>query len=279
VSVASLGKPLLWGLGLYGLLCLLVFLAQRMLMYFPERSSEPDALARAASLGLRPWRDEEGGLLGWRPAHADAATRILVFHGNAGSALDRVYYLSALGGPGREVVLFEYPGYGARAGRPSEPAFVQAAAEALARLRAERAGPVWMVGESLGSGVAAQVAAKDPHAPAGLILVTPIARMTEVAAGHYPFLPVRWLLRDRWDSVGALRDYRGPVAILVAGQDEVVGAEQGRRLARSLSAQPRLWEQPAADHNSVDFRPGTAPWPEIRALVDATASRAEAQPR
>jgi pimeloyl-ACP methyl ester carboxylesterase len=240
-------------------------------MYFPARFGEVEAEKRATALGLRAWRDPDGRLLGWRPLRSEARTRVLVFHGNAGSALDRVYYLEAMGGTECEIVLFEYPGYGARPGRPSQRTLVEAAVAALTLLRSERRGPVWLLGESLGSGVAAQVAGRDPHAPAGLILVTPIARMTEVAAWHYPYLPVRALLRDRWDSVAALREFRGPTAILVAGRDEVVGAEQGRRLARAMPTPPRLWEQPDADHNGVDVSPGALPWPEIRALVDAAA--------
>ncbi len=271
MSVTSLGRPLLWALGAYALVCMLVFLAQRALMYFPGRFGEAEAQRRATLLGLRAWRDPAGRLLGWRPLRSEARTRVLVFHGNAGSALDRVYYLEATGGPEREIVLFEYPGYGARPGRPSQRTLVEAAVAAFTQLRAERPGPVWLLGESLGSGVAAQVAARDPRAPAGLILVTPIARMADVAAWHYPYLPVRALLRDRWDSVDALRAFRGPAAILVAGRDEVVGAEQGRQLARALPTPPRLWGQPDAGHNSVDVSPGALPWPEIRALVDATA--------
>lgn len=271
MSVTSLGRPLLWVLGAYALVCMLVFLAQRALMYFPERFGEAEAQRRATLLGLRAWRDPAGRLLGWRPLRSGARSRVLVFHGNAGSALDRVYYLEAVGGPEREIVLFEYPGYGARPGRPSQRTLVEAAVAAFTQLRAERPGPVWLLGESLGSGVAAQVAARDPRAPAGLILVTPIARMADVAAWHYPYLPVRALLRDRWDSVAALRAFPGPAAILVAGRDEVVGAEQGRQLARALPTPPRLWEQPDAGHNSLDVSPSALPWPEIRALVDAAA--------
>jgi uncharacterized protein len=274
VTWAALGRTLVWGFVAYAGLCLLVFVVQRSLMYFPERATEKAALERAAFARLRPWRDPQGMLIGWRPARAaEARDRILVFHGNAGSALDRVYYLAALGGPTREVVLFEYPGYGARPGKPGQPVLVNAALAAVERLHAEGDGPVWLLGESLGSGVAAQVAAREPAAVSGLILVTPVARMAEVAASHYPWLPVRALLRDRWDNLTALRAYHGPVVILVAGRDEVVGAPQGRRLAQSLSPAPRVFEQPEAGHNSVDVSPGADPWPQIRAIVDTTPAR------
>jgi hypothetical protein len=247
-------------------LCLLVALLQRGLMYFPDRSSEADALRRAGASGLAAWRDEAGQLVGWRrPRPRGGATRVLLFHGNAGSALDRVAYLPVLETPDRDVILMEYPGYGMRSGEPSESALVADAIRALGRLKSE--GQVLLVGESLGSGVAAQAAAADPEAVKGLLLITPFARMSDVAATHYPYLPVRLILRDRFDSVTALAKYHGPVAVLVAGQDEVVGAAQGRRLAQACAGTAKVWEQPEAGHNTLDLTPGVGVWPEMLAFV------------
>lgn len=252
-------------LALYGLLCLLVFLFQRDLLYFPDRASEVDAIRRAQGHRLGPWRDEQGRLMGWR-AHreAPAPMRVLVFHGNAGNALDRAYYLGLFPGPSVDVVLFEYPGYGARKGKPSEFEFVAEAKKAFEHLRQE--GPVVLLGESLGSGVAVQIAATFPEAVHGLLLVTPYARMTDVGANHYPWLPVAWLLRDRWDSMAGVRTFTGPVAVLIAGRDEVVGADQGRHLAAACP-HAKVWELPKAGHNGIDLRPGQWPWNDILEYV------------
>jgi pimeloyl-ACP methyl ester carboxylesterase len=259
-------------LGGYGLLCLLVALLQRKLMYFPTREQESEARLVARDLGLMAWTDSRGNLLGWRaPTHAPRP-RVLVFHGNAGSALDRGYYLPLLGSAGADVILFEYPGYGARAGVPSQESLVEGAAQALAQLRREDPGPIWLLGESLGSGVACAVAARMPKDIAGLVLVTPFARMTDVAAWHYPYLPVRLLMRDRWDNVAALARFPGPVGMFIAGRDEVVGAGQGRLLAASLGPRVRLWEQPEAGHNSFSTRPEGSPWPEIREFLRASTN-------
>ncbi len=267
MQVSTAGRLLALALGGYGLLCLLVVLAQRRLLYFPARATGPDALAAARGLGLEAWRDGRGALLGWRAPGAGKGLRVLVFHGNAGSALDRGYYLDLLGGPDTEVILFEYPGYGSREGAPSEDSLVVAGVEAVARLRAEAPGPLWLLGESLGSGVASAVAARRPGDLAGLVLVTPFARLTEVAAWHYPWLPMGLLLRDRWDNAAALARYPGPVGLLVAGRDEVVGAAQGRLLAAALGPRARLWEVPEAGHNTLPLRPGAPPWPGIRGFL------------
>ncbi|MBK9796018.1 MAG: alpha/beta hydrolase [Holophagaceae bacterium] len=267
--IAGLLKLLLWGLAAYAGLCLAAFLGQRRLMYFPERTSEREALQRAARLGLGPWRDGEGRIIGWRrplvaPAHRP---RVLLMHGNAGDAQGRVAYLPLLEAAGFEAVLLEYPGYGCRPGAPSEAAFVADARAALARLRTEGA-PIFLLGESLGSGVAAQVAAADPAAVAGLLLVTPFARMTEVAAWHYPIFPMGLLLRDRWNSLDAIRNYPGPVSLLIAGRDEVVGAPQGHRLAEACPGPNKAWEVPLAGHNELPLHPGP-PWSEALAFLRA----------
>jgi pimeloyl-ACP methyl ester carboxylesterase len=269
--IVGLLKLLIWGLVAYAGLCLSAFLAQRRLMYFPDRSSERESLQRAFRLGLAPWRDGDGRIMGWRRSSASGSRpRVLVMHGNAGDALGRVDYLPLLEAAGFEGVLLEYPGYGCRPGDPSEPSLVGDARTALSMLRAEGA-PVFLMGESLGSGVALQVAATDSPSVSGLLLVTPFARMTEVAAWHYPILPMRLLLRDRWDSLAAARNYPGPVAILVAGRDEVVGAHQGRRLAESCPGPLRVWELPLAAHNDLPLYPGRPPWSEILSFLRGKA--------
>lgn len=177
-------KLLVWGVGIYAGLCLLAFLAQRRLMYFPDHEGEPEALQRAVRVGLVPWQDGKGDLLGWRRAVRRSLPRVLVLHGNAGDALGRVDYLPVLEAAGFEGVLLEYPGYGPRVGVPSETALVADARRALRRLKEESDAPVILLGESLGSGVAVQVAAAEPGSVAGLLLPVPFARMTEVAAWH-----------------------------------------------------------------------------------------------
>jgi len=250
---------------------------QRRLLYFPEQAAEPEALSLAARLGLAPWRDATGALLGWRlpaavqaslPALDGARPRLLVLHGNAGMALHRAGYLAAMAPLGVEVVLLEYPGYGARPGEPSLQALSDAAAAAVEALAAEGPGPIWLLGESLGSGVAARTAARASAQVAGLILVTPFARLAEVASLHYT-QAAGLLLRDRWDPQADLAGFTGPVAVLLAGRDEVVTAAQGRRLHAALHGPRLLVEQPEATHNGLDLRPGLPFWREAVALLRA----------
>jgi pimeloyl-ACP methyl ester carboxylesterase len=250
-------------------LLLLVFVLQRKLLYFPTRYAESDALAAAERLRLSPWRDAQGLIVGWRTAtSASPVARLLVMHGNAGSALDRVHYTRAFARHGVDVVLLEYPGFGARPGKPTQESLCAAAADAIDQLTREGATPVWLLGESLGSGVTACAIALRPGAVKGLVLLTPFARMTDLVRLHYPFLPT-FLLRDRYAPEDDLASWTGPTVLLLAGRDEVVGIAQGRQLAEVLRGPKRVVTQEQATHNGLDLE-ATAPfWEETVGFLRA----------
>ncbi len=254
---------------IYALLLLLVSGAQRMLIYHPIQLSEATMLAEAQTLGCEPWRDAGGAIIGWKSARrgAPAANRLVIFHGNAGYALHRQHYFPGFEKLKRgglwEVYIFEYPGYGARPGKISQQSFIAAGESALAALAQADARPIFLAGESLGSGLATALAGRHPEAVRGVFLLTPFARLAEVGARHFPFLPVKLLLRDRWENVEALHPYRGLLAVLIAGHDEVVTAEQGRALYESYAGPKRLWVEDKATHNTVDFDPSAPWWGEV----------------
>jgi pimeloyl-ACP methyl ester carboxylesterase len=239
---------------------------QRQLIYYPQVEPE-EALLRAASrMGLLDWRDGAGELIGWRSrAPGDDARRVVVFHGNAGYALHRDYYVAGfLAQPQHwEVYLFEYPGYGARPGEPSESSIKAAARRAVEILFGADARPVYLVGESLGSGVATYLSSIFPERIGGLLLVTPFTSLSDVAAHHYTFLPVRTLLSERYDSQEALSHYRGPVAFLLAGSDEIIPTALGEQLYAAYPGPKWLRVEPGAGHNTLSFYPGAGWWREV----------------
>ena len=258
----------------YLLLVALLAVFQRHLIYLSERTAEPEQLARAAALNVEPWRSPNGEIIGWRrPPRpgAPAGHRLLVFHGNAGSALYRTHFIDGFESldHGRlwHVHLFEYPGYGARPGEPSEPTIVAAARAALRELVRDDPRPVYLLGESLGSGPASALARDESALVAGVFLLTPFARLADVAAHHYPWVMVRLILRDRWDNVAALRDYRGPLAVFVAERDEMIPAKQGDEIFENYAGPKRRWIQPGATHNTIDFRTGSPWWDEVSGFL------------
>ncbi len=167
-----------------------------------------------------------------RPDAGNALGTVLVFHGNAGSAPDRSYYVAALGRLGYRVILCEYPGYGAREGRPNERSLVFEAHRA-ARTRWPASDPrsyVW--GESLGCGVASALAGDRTLAIEGVVLLTPWDTLPDLAQSKFPFLPARFILRDRYDNIHPLKGFKGRIAVIMAGRDEIIPNRHTRRSLR-----------------------------------------------
>ena len=231
-------------------------LLQDRLLYYPQRAT----LAEMTQGGLEAWPSAQDlrGLLA-QPAGAARATAI-VFHGNAGHAGQRGHLAAALAGTGLRVILAEYPGYGPRDGALGEASLVADAADSIARARQQFGAPLLVVGESLGAGVAAAAAARQRAAVAGLMLLTPWDRLESVASFHYPWLPVKWLLRDRYDSAAHLAHFGRPVVVAVAEHDDIVPARFGEALYRTVP-EPRLWlPLPGAGHNDWPGRADVAWW-------------------
>jgi len=246
---------------------------QRRLLYFPVHDDLDRATQAASQRRAVPWI-EGGQFLGWRSASPERPARavLLVLHGNAGSALDRLYFRDVFQAAGAvDVVLLEYPGYGPRPGEPSQATLVAACRDAVALL-ARGGVPVVLVGESLGSAVAALASAEERATIAGLLLVTPLASVTAVAKRHYPFIPSA-LVADAYRADLALPRYAGPVAFLVAGRDEVVFTDLGLGLYEARTGPKRLWIEDGASHNGLRYDPADPKWAEILRFLVPSSSR------
>lgn len=267
-DILRFARPLLVALAIPLLFAGCVALYQDRLIYFPENQPLAAMIADAREYRLSPWPDEGDyrGLL--REPVGPVRGTVVLFHGNAGHAGHRAWYADELGRQGLRVILAEYPAYGARTGQLGEAALVADAAETLALARRQFPGPLLLAGESLGAGVAAAALSATSAADiaadiAAVLLITPWDSIENVARHHYPWLPVRWLLRDRYDSVTNLSAFRGRVAVVVAERDSIVPAALGRRLFESVSQAKRLWIVPAADHNDWMGRVDPAWWPSV----------------
>ena len=213
----------------------------------------PVAEEIAQRQGFEPWFNTEGKVIGWQTQDSSPFSLrrpIIIFHGNAGYALHRTNYQSYLGNEW-QVKILEYPGFGVREGRPSEEVLVAAAAEAVVDLIRRGHEDIFLLGESLGTGVAAAVAARFPKAVRGMVFVTPFTSLADVAASQFPFLPVRTVLRDRYESSVNLRSYGGPLFVLIAGQDEVVPKELGIQLYNDFEGPKELIVLETATHNTI----------------------------
>jgi len=159
----------------------------------------------------------------WIPPPSNGAPVVVHFHGNGEDLASLGPILDLLRSIGAGILAVEYPGYGISRtdGGPSEEAFYRVGAAAAAYARERAAGsPVVLEGQSLGTGVAAELAARGFGSR--VILISPYTSMAEVAAVHFPWLPVRLLLRDRFETASKASRIEVPVLLIHGSEDEVV---------------------------------------------------------
>jgi len=268
------------GLPYLGILLLLAIL-QRSLIYgpihddtlnarpahIPNARIEPLSLTTDGNLRLNGWHiiaetsgDRDG------QAHAESASSrplILYFCGNAANRRYRAEEFEIFAGLGADVICFDYRGYGDNAGSPSEAAFAADARAVWKYVTDERhidPQRVILFGESLGGGVATRLAGELCAAgtpPGGLVLRSTFTRLTDAAACHFPWLPVRWLMLDRFPSVERIGAVTAPILIFHGRRDTIVPCAFGEQLfaaapEKSSSGIPRRFiALETADHNDI----------------------------
>ena len=244
---------------------------QRRLIYlpFPAAVSAPaEVLSCAREVTLRT---SDGLTLGgwFVPAgQPDRATAVLVANGNAGDRAGRLPFAQALAARGFTVLLFDYRGYGGNPGSPSEAGLYRDVRAAYAHLVTlfppER---IVLFGESLGAAVVTDLAAESPVA--SLVLRSPFTDLPSVGARHYPFLPVRLLLRDRFPLIQTMSRVPIPVTVIYGSVDSVVPPSQSREVAASAPHLAAVVEVRGADHNDEALFTGAQ-------LIDAITAAAPA---
>lgn len=235
---------LLGGLfALYLLTGLLLFATQRKLIYPAPRVGF--AVAHQAFREVRLTTEDGLSLRAlYKRAIGDLPT-IIFFHGNGDSLAGAIKATELLAASGYGLLLPEYRGYGGNPGSPSEVGLYRDGEAALRWLNGEGVGAdrVVLVGNSLGSGVATELATR--HAVAGLVLISGFTSLPDIAASHMRFLPTRWLVRDRYDNAAKLRQVDAPVLVLHGAADSLIPAAHGDRLVR------------AARRGELEIVPGT----------------------
>jgi uncharacterized protein len=226
---------------------------QRRLIYFPFPAQVPRAEAVVAGAREVTLRTVDGlALGGWlvEACEPDRGVAVLVANGNAGNRSLRAPLARALASAGLAVLLFDYRGYGGNPGRPSEQGLardVRAAHRFLAEEAEVAPARLLYYGESLGAAVVSELATEHP--PAGLVLRSPFVDLASVGRVHYPFLPVRTLLRDRYPLADQLAGVKVPTTVVYGSRDSIVPPEQSRAVAAVAAGETRVVEIAGADHN------------------------------
>ncbi|MEM5338360.1 alpha/beta hydrolase [Paraburkholderia azotifigens] len=224
----------------------LYFMQDRMLL--PASAEVARSLTgHHAAYDVEPWK-ANGEYAGYlvTPAATPRGT-FMVFHGNAETAENKLPLAEIFVHDGYRVVVVEYPGQGNRQGKRTMLAALAASREALGAARAQWTGQLYLVGESLGAGMAAQAIEGNENNVAGVTLITPWDSLASVASTKYPIFPVRWMLHDPFDSIAALARYNGPLVVVGAQQDMLIPIVHAQRLA-GTHAGAHLMLLPDANH-------------------------------
>ena len=222
----------------YAFACLMLYATQRNLIYFAVPRHNPTVPTLALETDAGDVLVSTRGI--------DGPGAVVYFGGNAEDASMAVTDL-AVAFPDRAIYALHYRGYGGSAGSPSEAGLV---ADGLALFDLVKAShdDILVVGRSLGSGVAVQVAAA--RRASRLVLVTPYDSLADVGAAHYPIFPVRWLARDKFDSVARIPRIAAPTTIIAAERDNIIPMANTRRLQAAFRpGQARFVVLPGEDHN------------------------------
>ncbi|WP_326915665.1 alpha/beta hydrolase [Actinophytocola sp.] len=242
---------------------------QRRLIYLPSEGPVPSAGTVLPGARDVSYETADGlRLAGWFvPATGrERGVSVLVAPGNGGDRSLRAPLAKALRGRGMSVLLVDYRGYGGNPGDPSEEGLALDVRAARAFLVAERpADRVIYFGESLGAAVVTELAVEHP--PDGLLLRSPFFDLPAVAGVHYPLLPVRALLRDRFPVADRIGRVRAPTVVVLGTADDIVPPEQSRAVAAAAPGRATLVEVAGANHNDAALLDG----PELIGAVEKLA--------
>jgi pimeloyl-ACP methyl ester carboxylesterase len=183
---------------------------------------------------------------GWRPRHG----AVLYSHGNAGNLSARGHsVLRWRREANRAVLIYDYPGYGRSTGKPTEAGCYAAAEAAYDFLVGRRQVPpeeVILLGSSLGAAMATDLAVRRPHRL--LVLINPFTSFPDMAQKVVPWLPARWLVRNRLDNLGKIGKCPSPVFITHGTADQVIPFGQGKRLFAAAPEPKRFYPREGDPH-------------------------------
>jgi fermentation-respiration switch protein FrsA (DUF1100 family) len=253
-----LGRMLCWLAKLYLVLLLMLFFLENLLVYPATKFPAGDWSLPEPDFQDIHFQSADGTKLhAWYAPLAQPTHHILFLHGNGGNITHRGQTISQL----REqfsasVFIFDYRGYGKSEGKPHEAgvmADARAARSEFAELEGIEESEIILLGRSMGGGVAVDLAAEK--SPPALILQSTFSTLPDVAAGTMPWIPVRWLMRNRYDSLSKIKKYQGPVLMSHSHDDEVIPYELGRKLYDAVPGPTReFFEIHGRGHNDVQPR-------------------------
>ena len=213
----------------YAFFCLLVFSFQNSMVFYPDQRSLKYC-PRVFQMGGELIEDKKNNAYYYLRKVPEAKGTLVHFHGNAGNACDRYFVLDRLKDQPFNIILAEYPGYGGLVGDLGEKEILQGADNLFLSLESkEMDNSVYLFGESLGTAVSTYIASKKPIK--GLILQSPFTTLSDVGQHHYPILPVRWLMTNKFPLKVWAKKVNSQVLIIHGDKDRVIPFRFGKEAA------------------------------------------------
>ena len=238
----------------YAAVVALVFVFQRSLQYFPSTDARDAAERTGGLMQTVTYRTEDGlQLSAWFRPPRDGLPTLVRFHGNGGQHGDRAGSMQPYMARGYGVLLASYRGYGGNPGKPTEDGLYADGRAALAWLASQGIddGEIVLYGESLGTGVAVQMATE--HDIAGLVLEAPFTSAVDIGQAAYRWLPVRLLMWDRFDNLSKIGRVSMPLLLIHGEADRVIATRFGRRLFEAANEPKTAVFIPNGGHSDLDF--------------------------
>ena len=177
---------------------------------------------------------------------------VVFFHGNAGNLLNRVHKINELNKLDINILLTSWRGFSENKGKPSEKNLYYDAQQIIDWLKVQGLDnkDIVLYGESLGTGVATELASKNNFG--GIILESPFTSMVDTAKIYYPYLPVNFLLKDRYDSKSKISDIKTPILIMHGKMDNIVPQQMGLELFEKAN-NPKYSYFPEDDDHMMNY--------------------------
>ncbi|MFQ5671874.1 MAG: alpha/beta hydrolase [Nitrospinales bacterium] len=264
---------------LVGCMAMLVAYEKKM-VYYP--STYPAGIWETEPFGIQVedvyFQSGDGVKLhGWFVPAEGAAATLLWFHGNAGNLTHRLDNIIRLRALGLNVFIFDYRGYGKSEGEPDEPGIYRdslAAYETLVRIKKISPERLFLFGRSLGGVCAIEVAAQRPAA--GLILESTFTSAKDMARNLFPFLPLGYFIRSKFDAIGKIPAIEIPKLILHGTEDEIVPYRMGRELYEAAAEPKAFYEIRGSRHNDTYVAGGESYFRALGRFVRHTLAAAPA---
>ena len=236
---------------IYVIICLVIFLSQRKLLYHPNENNYLDENKLTHKIE-KVFVKSDNRLIGWYHFKDRKYKTLLFFHGNAGNLQNRIYKLNEIAELELNYLIIAYRGFSGNEGKPTEEGLYNDSMAAKRWLNSNNIDDsnIILYGESLGTAVAVDLGSKFPFA--GIILESPFTSMVELSKIYYPYLPVNLLLKDRYDSINKISKITFPKLVMHGDKDNIVPFRMGKRMFESFS-EPKFSYFKSGDDHMMDF--------------------------